>query len=42
MAEELRPWLLANQIAILNVAGNWETKLSTEQMEIYRSALTEA
>lgn len=39
MAEELRAWLVDNQIKVLNVAGNRGSSLTAEQLEEYRQVL---
>jgi len=41
-AGELRLWLIDNQIAVLNVAGNRASQLTETQLDTYRQVLMEA
>ncbi|MCK8495875.1 putative molybdenum carrier protein [Spirosoma sp. RP8] len=41
-ADQLRTWLIDNQIRVLNVAGSRGSNLSIEQLEHYRKVLTDA
>lgn len=41
-AAQLREWLIANNVETLNVAGNRGSKISAEQLNVYRNILREA